>query len=101
MKIPAWIKALAFLRFVIRYDGKHFGTIEKKFWSYEKALEFKNAVLGVSKNLSFEGYHVLRGRTGFYYKYSGINPWISWWTPMIANPDIIINDTGWTAEAVE
>lgn len=65
MKIPVWIKALAFLRFAVWHDGT-----EKKFWSYEKALEYKNDVLVESENLTFKGFHVLRGWLIFYQKIS-------------------------------
>lgn len=68
MKIPTWIKALAFLRFKVWHDGT-----EKKFWSYEKALKYKNDVLAESRNLSFFGFHVLRGLVSFYTKVSLIN----------------------------
>ncbi len=68
MKIPTWIKALAFLRFKVLHDGT-----EKKFWSYEKALKYKNDVLSESKNLSFFGFHVFGKRlkwASFYLKVS-------------------------------
>jgi len=90
-KLPAWIKALQFLRFEVRHDG----TI-RKFWSYEKALEFKNAVLGVSENLNFVGYDVLRGWVSFYYKCTYRNyPTITHYQ----NYSTINFNDGWTAEA--
>lgn len=65
MKIPRWIKALAYLRFTVQHDGT-----EERFWSYEKALKYKNNVLDVSKSLSFSGFHILRGWLTFYQKIS-------------------------------
>ena len=65
MKIPVWIKALAYLRFVVTHDG-----IVKNFWSYEKALKYKNGVLADSEDLTFKGFHVLRGWLAFYIKIS-------------------------------
>lgn len=73
MKIPAWIKALAYLRFIVQYDGLNFRNIEKKFWSYEEALKYKNNVLDVSVNLSFTGFHVFWGWRTFYMKIRSSN----------------------------
>ena len=105
MKIPIQIKALVFLRFIVRYNGKHFDTIEKKFWSYEKALAYKNAVLYVSENLSFLGFHIFKGWVAFYYKYSPRNYLLDRRITFSNNPNIIINKdiicNGWIAEAEE
>ena len=93
MKTPTWIKALAFLRFIVRHDG-----IERKFWSYPKALEYKDTVLESSQNLSFLGLHVFGGWVAFYHKHSPMRPRISFSNNNDAE-NAVVND--WIAEAEE
>ena len=94
MKTPTWLKALAFLRFIVRHDG-----IERKFWAYPKALEYKNTVLESSQNLSFLGLHVFRGWIAFYYKYSPTRPRISFSNNNDAGKAVMIDFDDWTADA--
>ena len=92
MKTPIWIKALAFLRFTVWHDGT-----EKKFWSYEKALKYKNDILADSEDLTFKGLHVLRGWVGFYIKISTNQPCLSGGRRDWQSGHIACN--GWIAEA--
>jgi hypothetical protein len=55
----------ALLRGYVRFDVN--GT---KFWRYNSALEYKNAVVKSNDDIEFIGYHIFKGWLGFFYQYN-------------------------------